>query len=395
MEAAAPGPRDNARAPFLLALASLITAGWSANHFASVLVLLRRDHDISAVLANSAYGIYAVGLFPSLLIGGWVADRFGSRPAVVAGTVIAAAGNVYLMLGIPGHGLLLGRFVVGLGVGLVVSAGTAWAGRLRGAGGSTLAGIALTTGFMLGPVSSGVVAHLAADAVKVPFVVPIVMSVEVVVASISMRERGVTAVTREAAEARAGHSEVKALATAVPMGIWVFASITTAMVVLAGRTDFAIGAAFMPGVAAVLGFSVALSVQALARRGQWGPRAGVVGALGATGGMALIAVGGAQPSATVFLAATALLGLAYGLCLREGLLDVDEYTPPEKRGRVIGLYYVATYIGFGISPLIAWITPRVGPSLPFVVLAALAGCSALIRAAQIRRGYLVRGVVGS
>lgn len=382
------------RATYALTLAFLITAGWSANHFASVLVLLRRDHDVSAVLANSAYGIYAVGLFPSLLIGGWVADRFGSRPAVVAGTVIAAAGNAYLMLGIPGHGLLLGRFIVGLGVGLVVSAGTAWAGRLRGASGATAAGIALTTGFMLGPVSSGVVAHLAADAVKVPFVVPIVMAVGVMVASIRMRDDGAPAVT-QTAEARPTHSEAKALATAVPMGIWVFASITTAMVVLAGRTDFAIGAAFMPGVAAVLGFSVALAVQALARRGQWGPRAGVVGALGATGGMALIAVGGAQPSAAVFLAATALLGLAYGLCLREGLLDVDEYTPPEKRGRVIGLYYVATYIGFGISPLIAWITPRVGPSLPFAVFAVLAACSALIRSAQIRRGYLVRGVAGS
>ena len=381
------------RATYALTLAFLITAGWSANHFASVLVLLRRDHDVSAVLANSAYGIYAVGLFPSLLIGGWVADRFGSRPAVIAGTVIAAAGNGYLMLGIPGHGLLLGRFIVGLGVGLVVSAGTAWAGRLRGASGATAAGIALTTGFMLGPVSSGVVAHLAADAVKVPFVVPIVMAVGVIVASISMRDDGAPAVT-QTAETRPAHSEAKALATAVPMGIWVFASITTAMVVLAGRTDFAIGAAFMPGVAAVLGFSVALAVQALARRGQWGPRAGVVGALGATGGMALIAVGGARPSAAVFLAATALLGLGYGLCLREGLLDVDEYTPPEKRGRVIGLYYVATYIGFGISPLIAWITPRVGPSLPFAVFAVLAACSALIRSAQIRRGYLVRGVVG-
>lgn len=382
-----------ARATYALTLAFLITAGWSANHFASVLVLLRRDHDVSAVLANSAYGIYALGLFPSLLVGGWVADRFGSRPAVVAGTVIAAAGNVYLMLGIPGHGLLLGRFVVGLGVGLVVSAGTAWAGRLRGASGATAAGIALTTGFMLGPVSSGVVAHLATDAVKVPFVVPIVMAVGVIVASISMRDEGTPAVP-QTAEAHPAHSEAKALATAVPMGIWVFASITTAMVVLAGRTDFAIGAAFMPGVAAVLGFSVALAVQALARRGQWGPCAGVVGALGAAGGMALIAVGGARPSTAVFLAATALLGLAYGLCLREGLLDVDEYTPPEKRGRVIGLYYVATYIGFGISPLIAWITPRVGSSLPFAVFAVLAACSALIRSVQIRRGYLVRGVAG-
>lgn len=381
------------RATYALTLAFLITAGWSANHFASVLVLLRRDHDVSAVLANSAYGIYALGLFPSLLIGGWVADRFGSRPAVVAGTVIAAAGNGYLMLGIPGHGLLLGRFIVGLGVGLVVSAGTAWAGRLRGASGATAAGIALTTGFMLGPVSSGVVAHLAADAVKVPFVVPIVMAVGVNVASIRMRDDGAPAVT-QTAETRPAHSEAKALATAVPMGIWVFASITTAMVVLAGRTDFAIGAAFMPGVAAVLGFSVALPAQALARRGQWGPRAGVVGALGAAGGMALIAVGGARPSAAVFLAATALLGLAYGLCLREGLLDVDEYTPLEKRGRVIGLYYVATYIGFGISPLIAWITPRVGPSLPFAVFAVLAACSALIRSVQIRRGYLVRGIAG-
>ncbi|WP_408911087.1 MFS transporter [Corynebacterium gottingense] len=395
MGAAAPGTRDNARAPFLLALAFLITAGWSANHFASVLVLLRRDHDISEVLVNSAYSIYAVGLFPSLLVGGWAADRFGSRPVVIIGTAIATAGNVYLMLGIPGHGLLVGRCVVGLGVGLVVSAGTTWAGRLRGASGSTLAGIALTSGFMLGPVSSGVVAHLAADAVKVPFVVPIVMSVGVVVASISMPERGVTAMTREAAEARAGHSEVKALATAVPMGLWVFASMTMAMIVLAGRIDFAIGAAFMPGVAAVLGFTVALTAQALARRGRWGPRAGVVGAVSSAGGMLLIALGGARPSAWAFVAATALLGLAYGLCLREGLLDVDEYTPPDKRGRVIGLYYVATYLGFGISPLIAWVTPRFGPSLPFVVLAALAGCSALIRAAQIRRGYLVRGVVGS
>ena len=93
----------------------------------------------------------------------------------------------------------------------------------------------------------------------------------------------------------------------------------------------------------------------------------------------------------MFVVASVFLGLAYGLCLREGLLDVETFSPPEKRGAVIGVYYVATYIGFGYPPLIEWLSGFVGPSWPYWVLAALALCSALIRTAQIRSGYLRRG----
>ncbi len=378
---------------YTVLLAFLVTAGWNANHFASVLVLLQEHQNLSSVLVTGAYGIYALGLFPSLLIGGYVADRVGSKPAVVAGALIAAAGNALLMLLHTGAWLLIGRMVVGLGVGLVVSAGTAWAGRLRGANGTTAAGIALTLGFMLGPVGSGIVAHLAGGqtwAVRLAFLVPVLMAVGVVVVSLWRGEGAVLSPPPADLSATVAQSEGKALATAVPMGLWVFASITTAMVSLAGRTAFGIDA-FMPGVAAVIGFSAALTVQAMGRRQGWGPGAGVVGAVCAAVGMALVGVGGAQPGWAAFVFATLFLGLGYGLCLREGLLDVNTFAPPASRGRVIGLYYVATYIGFGLPPLIAWLTPRVGAVVPFVVVSVLAVASAAIRARQIRSGYLVRG----
>lgn len=388
---------------FASVVAFLITAGWSANHFASVLVVLREKQDMSTLLVNSAYGIYAVGLFPCLIAGGLVADRFGSRPAVMVGAVVAALGNVALMFWQEVPAVLLGaRFVIGLGVGLVVSAGTAWAGRLRGAAGTTLAGIFLTSGFMLGPIASGIIAHLvsAHNAIYIPYIASILLSFAAVAFSAVVGdapntrevvvekkedEQGVRAPAHE-------RSAKKALATAFPMGLWVFASMTSAIVVLSGRVGQHFeSSAFLPGVAAVVAFGSGFAIQALGRRFAFGPSSGVVGAVCSAVGMSVAAVGGAAPSVAMFVVASMFLGLAYGLCLREGLLDVETFSPPEKRGAVIGIYYVATYIGFGYPPLIEWLAGYVGPSLPYWVLAALALCSAVIRTVQIRSGYLRRG----
>ena len=206
-------------------------------------------------------------------------------------------------------------------------------------------------------------------------------------------------ISRDAGETEREHTDApateksaaKALATAFPMGLWVFASMTSAIVVLSNRTGQHFeSSAFMPGVAAVVAFGSGLIVQAVGRRFDWGPSSGVVGALFSALGMSLAALGGAEPSVAMFVAASVCLGLAYGMCLREGLLDVDTFSPAEKRGSVIGVYYVATYIGFGFPPLIEWLNGHVGPSLPYWVLAVGALTSALVRTVQIRSGYLSR-----
>src|SRR5699024_11251468 len=105
----------------------------------------------------AAFGIYAIGMLPCLLLGGVCADRFGPRFIVLTGGIISALGNLLMLFVHEGAWLLAGRFIVGIGVGLVVSAGTAWAGHVRGASGVTLAGIILTLGFAVGPIATSLI----------------------------------------------------------------------------------------------------------------------------------------------------------------------------------------------------------------------------------------------
>lgn len=382
---------------FLGVILLLLSAGWAANHFASMIMVLREQLGISSLLLNSAFGIYALGLLPGLLGGGVLADRFGARPVVLTGAVGAATGNLSLLFSHEGAGLLVGRFIVGLGVGLAVSAGTAWAGRLRGAHGVTSAGIALTSGFALGPIASGLLAFTlpASLVVTVPFAVTCLFSVVAVVHAILVGDvrAPVPAPTAPTPRLSTNHptprSMSKALAVSLPMAIWVFSTVTTSLVILTARTSSNFGnGVLLPGMASVLSFSMGLGVQALGRRFGWGRVSGIVGALLAATGFALVAYGGEVAPVWVFVLAAPILGAAYGLSLREGLLGIEAYTPPARRGTAIGIYYVFTYLGFGLPVLLDALMPVWGAVLPLLVISALAVGSAMVRALQIRRGYL-------
>lgn len=404
---------------FATVAALLLSSGWAANHFASVLVVLRDQQNYSPVLVNAAFGIYALGLVPCLLFGGALADRVGARPVVLVGGVVAALGNFGLLLWNGAAGLMIGRFIVGLGVGLAMSAGTAWAGKLRGASGVTLAGIMLTSGFATGPIASGLLAFALPESatIAVPFIVTVVFSLAAVAASAVIGDARHEPVQLNPASAddgaagagaaddgaaddgtagvakqpgpRHGHPRGMgiALVTSLPMALWVFACVTTAFLVLAGRVSahFESGV-LLPGVAAVFAFGSGLTAQALGRKHGFGPTSGIAGALFAAAGMTLAGLGAQTPPVWLFIAASMALGTAYGLCLREGLLDIETFSPPEHRGTAIGIYYVFTYLGFGLPVLLEALLPIAGPTIPLLVLAAVAVGSALVRSIQLRAG---------
>src|SRR5699024_8844534 len=188
----------------------LLAAGWSTNHFATMIAVLRDQELFTTIVVNAAFGIYAVGLVPSLLGGGMLADRLGSRPVVLTGAFAAATGNMMILLWQTTPGLFLGRLVIGLGVGLAISAGTAWAGRLKGATGMVLAGILLTAGFALGPIASGILAYALSDAaaIAVPFIVAAVLTYLAVVAALIVGDTPTAPaphLTQPAAPPRSGH----------------------------------------------------------------------------------------------------------------------------------------------------------------------------------------------
>lgn len=380
---------DPSRRGFISVLAVLLSTGWAANHFASLIPVLRVDEGLSHTVLDGVFGIYALGLLPGLLTGGALSDRVGRAVLVLPGALIASLGTLILLLWHDAPGLMVGRLVVGIGAGLAIGAGTAWAADLRGKSGTVMAGVVLTSGFALGPLFSGLLAQFAAFPLATPFVVSAVLSVgSVAAAAVWSRTPAPTKAAMftpipDRAE-RSGTGVKVALLWALPLAPWVFASATVSFVTMTARLGDRYSGPLLPGFAAALTLGAGILVQTAARHRNWGPQAGTVGAALAALGYCLVAVGGAHPALGLFIVCALVLGTAYGLCLREGLLDLESLAPPASRGALTGIFYVGTYLGFGLPVLLVVIEPTMGPSLPLVILAAVAAVVAVVRFRRLR-----------
>lgn len=377
---------DPSRRGFISVLAVLLSTGWAANHFASLIPVLRVDEGLSHTVLDGVFGIYALGLLPGLLTGGALSDRVGRAVVVLPGALIASLGTLILLLWHDAPGLMVGRLVVGIGAGLAIGAGTAWAADLRGKSGTVMAGVVLTSGFALGPLFSGLLAQFAAFPLATPFVVSAVLSVGSVTAAAvwSRTPAPVEAATITPVPDGAERSVANALLWALPLAPWVFASATVSFVTMTARLGDRYSGPLLPGFAAALTLGAGILVQTAARHRNWGPQAGTVGAALAALGYCLVAVGGAHPALGLFIVCALVLGTAYGLCLREGLLDLESLAPPASRGALTGIFYVGTYLGFGLPVLLVVIEPTMGPSLPLVILAAVAAVVAVVRFRRLR-----------
>ena len=163
------------------------------------------------------------------------------------------------------------------------------------------------------------------------------------------------------------------------------AGATVGVVTLPARLPANDGGPLLAGIAAGIVLGTGVAVQAYARRRNLGPGAGVVGAFTAAAGLLLAGVGGSPPGLGLVGVAFLLLGAGYGLCLRAGLLDLERWAPPAGRGTLTGLFYLATYSGFAVPVALAALEPVAGPTIPLLVLGALAGLVAVLRWMRITR----------
>ncbi len=368
----------------------LFASGWATNHFAAIIPVLRASEGLSSTVLAGAFGIYALGLLPGLLGGGALSDRIGRRSVVLTGGTIAAVGNLLMLCWHPASGVYVGRLVVGVGVGLAISGGTAWAADLAGRRGTTVAGVVLTAGFATGPLASGLMAQFVGDdlAATLPFAVTIALSLGTVLLAWRTTS-GPSSLPVDESPAPAGMSDADrsmglALFRSVPMALWVFSTVTVAVVVLPVRIGGGGTDPWVPGASSALALGTGVLIQVIARRAGWGPRAGIVGALLAAVGFAASAQVDAHPGLSAFVVTSIVLGSAYGLCLRAGLVDVETFTPPEHRGATVGIYYVCTYLGFGLPVLLEALRAGVGTTTPLLILTGTAVLAAGLRWWQLR-----------
>ena len=164
--------RDNSgtsQTVFVGVLAVLLATGWAANHFAALMPVIADSQHLRHATIDAIFGIYALGLVPGLLVGGRVSDALGRHTVAWSGSTIAVPGTVATLLSPRPDVLLPERLFVGAGVGLAMTAGTAWASDLKGPAGAATAGAVLTVGFAVGPFAAGVIAAAGSPGIRLSF----------------------------------------------------------------------------------------------------------------------------------------------------------------------------------------------------------------------------------
>ena len=381
------GPGAN-RALFAGVLAVLLATGWAANHFAGLLPAIREHQHLGVSTLDAVFGIYAVGLLPGLLIGGRASDAWGRQPVAWVGSAAALLGTVAMLFSLDSAVLLVGRVIVGVGVGFAISSCTAWASDLRGPSGAAIAGAVLTAGFAIGPFVSGLLASAGqSSGIRVSFAIAAAIVVLATVAAVLAAQRATVTAPAPAPGPESSmplrQGSTRALSWAIPLAPWVFASATLAFVTIPTRVHTGFAAPMVAGIATLIVNGVSALAQILARARRWGPQAGTAGALLAAFGYAITAVAPPTIALGLGLSMLVVLGCASGLLLREGLIDLEAAAPQRVRGALTGAFYTVSYVGFGL-PLLLSTVPK-DSAIILAVMAVLALVTAASRAVRLRR----------
>jgi MFS family permease len=379
-------PRANVE--FGAVLAVLLATGWVANHFVALMPTISDRQHLSTATLDAIFGIYAVGLLPGLLLGGRASDKLGRRAVALTGSATAVVGTVAMLLSQQAEVLTAGRLIVGVGVGLAMSSGTAWASDLKGPAGAATAGAVLIVGFAIGPFAGGLITGAGEPGVRISFAVAAALVVAAMAVTIVVARRPAETVAAESGNSgpatAPGQGIARALSWALPLAPWVFASATLGFVTIPARVHTGLAAPVAAGFAALIVNGSSGVIQIIARMAKWGPQAGTIGAVLAALSYALIAVAPPTMTLALSLPLLLLLGCASGLSLREGLIDLEAAAPQRVRGTLTGVFYSVTYIGFGLPLLLTTGGPQV-TQLILAAMAVLASGAAISRTLRLRQ----------
>jgi MFS family permease len=396
----APAGRSG-RLPYLGVAVAMFGVAWGANQFVSMLVAYHLHRGLSVGTDQALFGIYALGLMPALIVAGPASDRWGRARILRPMVVLSVVATLVLVAGdhsVPA--LYVGRFLGGVASGAAFATGTAWIKELssppyEAAGeqaGARRAAIALSAGFGLGPVATGVIGqwvaspfvtaylpHLVVMAIAIPWLWRCAETVAVVGGGPSFVSRLRVPAARQR----------RFLAVVLPMAPWVFGAPSVAFAVMptlvSGHTH-GYGVVFAGAVAGVT-LTAGVSIQPVARRLDR-----VDDARGATAGLAAVTIGlvlAAVAAHTLdpvdVVIADAVLGVGYGLALVSGLLEVQRIAARSELAGLSAVFYVVTYVGFAIPIALAHLTGVAGYPTLLGTLAGLAALSLLVVRIQAPR----------
>lgn len=378
-------------APWQRVAAALVAAGWGANQFAPMLLVYRAERGLTEQMVTGIFASYVGGLVPALLLSAWWSQRHGKRPMLRVSTVLMLVGSILLLIGADAPWLLIaGRVVGGVGIGFAMGPGTAWVKELSTDGppgtGARRAALALTAGFALGPLVSGVLAQW------LPGPLHLTYAVHLVVQTLA------TALVWNAPEvdpgdhptptvARVVHTVTQPwfLRTVLLTAPWVFGCASVSFAVMPSVIGPLPGLPRIAAAGALAGLTLGTSVLLQPSMKRWASahttRVTAVGLAVTAVGMGLATAAALAPAWWWLPLIAVVLGSAHGLVLVGTMTTVELRTPAELLAATTAVTYCLTYIGF-LSPYIiavlslagpAWLALAAGAGIALVTTAWLAG----------------------
>lgn len=342
---------------------SMFTIAWGGNEFSPLLVLYRQMGHFTPFFIDLMLVSYAAGVAIGLLVAGPLSDRWGRKPIMLAGPVIAVAGSLLIALGETEAPLMtIGRFLSGVAVGVAMTAGGSWIKELArpeiepgvtATAGAKRAAMSLTAGFGVGPLFSGVIAQWGPYPAQTPFILHIALSLALVAFMLRSPEtnprhpeKTFPALRRAILVPTMRHRRF--LLVVIPISPWVFGANFTAFAILPNhvmdRTDFPIAfTAILTFLTLGSGFAIQQFGPRIAGASNW--RGPITAMSLSVVGMALAVAVVVWPSLWLILIACVFLGMAYGLCMYIGISEVQKLAVPADLAGLTGIYYCGAYSG--------------------------------------------------
>ncbi|SFN75782.1 MFS transporter [Xenorhabdus japonica] len=334
----------------LLALA-LFTATFAVNLQTPLYGVYAAGNNMKATAVTVAFAAYVAGLMPTLLLLGGLSDRIGRRLPITISLFLVTIATLLLVLFPNWESLFVARVLLGIGTGLVTTAGTAYMVEIMGNDDARRAALIVTSSTSLG-FGGGALATSLSLGIQGPTLIPISFIVLFVIAPIL----AIIGLKMPRVDVPKRVSIIKL--PVFPPRTWVFgiamalAWSTTGMIIavvpLELKTQDLDG---WTGLVIFLAIFIGFLCQPIARR-MANPKALALGLLLTPLGFLVLLIGFWIQSITLILLGTSITSAAsYGFTYLSALFEFSSRALDNRARATAGLFIYA-YIGFSL-PVIA------------------------------------------
>ncbi|HEX4436478.1 MAG TPA: MFS transporter [Solirubrobacteraceae bacterium] len=344
--------------------------------------LYRERDGLSAFTVTIIYAIYAAGTIATLLSVRYVAARIGRRGMMLSAvaTMIAATALLAAWKALPG--LLVGRFITGVAVGLAAGTAITYLIELRVRANPKASviparniGTAVNVGALgIGPLVAGILAEWVAHPLTVPYLLWIGLGVIALIGLSTAPETSAPAHASAAPAGKPAGSSSRSVKLLVPASVATLAAFA-ANGLFAGLSGLFLAITFhhsshaLSGATLFLVFASGVAAQ-LATSSLPAARVFVLGTFSMVIGLALlvISVRLSTPNLALFLISGALIGAGAGALFKGTTGLVLDATAPENRLAMTSDLLIALFVGLSIPVIGAGIALDQGASPPDTVL---------------------------